>query len=216
MVDRQLIEKIDKLYSDNYEPRQRLGLSEVGHPCDRYLWYKHNGVAGIAPPGRVLRLFELGNIIEEHVKDLLRGIGLEVTDEQRELSVEDYPGVLTGHIDGVVNIDGEPCLLEVKSASAKNFKALQKAGYEAWDDKYRAQVHVYMILANLQDSLVVVYNKDNSEIYLERIKLNSGYALDVLKRAFDVISEAKPACRMCPNPEYYKIKMCEYREECWG
>ena len=58
------VNNIDTWYSDNFKNRKGLGLSQIGHECKRWLWYKYNNYDSIPPNGRTLRLFKLGESIE--------------------------------------------------------------------------------------------------------------------------------------------------------
>jgi hypothetical protein len=178
-----------------YVGRAHLGLSDCGHSCERYLWYAHHGYGGEAPDGRVLRLFQLGNLIEDQAYLDLVGAGYVVHSRQREVKVSDGGVTLRGHLDGVIEgliESSRPHLWECKSASHKRFNELKKVGYEAWDEKYKAQVHVYMILSKLDRCLVWVENKDDSSIYTERIRLDRRYAVKILERCFNAIQRTTP------------------------
>jgi hypothetical protein len=208
--------KVEATYEELYIPRRHLGLSEVGHKCPRYLWYAHHGQESTPPPGRVLRLFGMGDMIESSAVYDLDLAGYTVTDRQAEVVVADAGITLMGHIDGVIRgITKQPHLLEIKSSNDKRFKELVKLGsYEKWDEKYRAQIHVYMVLKKLKRCLVWVENKNTSEIYTERIAVDKDYAVDVLYKAFTAISGDIPP-RICPTAAWFEAKMCKYSQECF-
>ncbi len=209
---------VDAWHEAQYQPRVRLGLSEIGHQCQRYLWYRHHGFLLPPPAGRVLRLFRMGNIIEEQAVIDLKTAGYHVHSQQREVSITDGGTTLTGHIDGIIEglIESkQPHLLEVKSSSEKRFNELKKVGYERWDEKYRVQVHVYMVLLKLKRCLVWVENKNTSEAYTERIDANTDFAVMALERAFSAISSPEQPVRKCPNASWYEAKWCGYCKECF-
>jgi hypothetical protein len=150
----------------------------------------------------------------------LKQIGLIVEDTQKEISIIHNGITLTGHIDGIVHgipdAEGTRHLLEIKSSNDKRFKLLKGKGYRKWDSKYYAQVQVYMSLLNLKRALVVVYNKDNSELYTERISFNADYTIDLLQRVFDVLSnDRKPGNVLCPDSDYYQAGWCCFRKHCF-
>lgn len=208
--------KIDNIYEENYIPRKRLGLSQAGHECDRFLWYKYNGYIELAPEGRILRLFELGNKIEDLVVADLRQAGYNVTDDQKEVVFEWDNIKLTGHIDGLIEgITNKTHLLEIKSACLKQFNILKKQGYENWHDIYKFQVHAYMLGLKLTRCLAVVYCKDNSDLYTERINLNKNWIIGRLEHVFNVISKQTIPERKCPNKSWYKAKWCNFYKECF-
>lgn len=209
---------VDAYYEANQRPRLRLGLSEIGHPCKRYLWYRHNGYPQTPISGRVLRLFELGNLIEDAVVNDLQLTGFTVHSRQRRVFFEDDDTVLNGHIDGIVEgliESSQPHLLEVKSANAKSFAKIN-GSYEKWQPKYKAQVHVYMLGAKLKRCLVVVYNKDTSELYTERIHLDRDYAVRLLVDVFAALHQTTAPERACPNASWYMAKRCGYYKICFN
>ena len=209
---------MDQHYEANNVPRKHLGLSQCGHECDRYLWYKYHGHIEHQPEGRILRLFELGNVIEDIVVADLRKTDCTVSNQQEEV-VFDYGDLkLTGHTDGRIEglkESGKTHLLEIKSANDKSFKLLLKNGYENWNCKYKFQIHAYMLGLNLDRCLTVVYNKNTSEVRSERINLKKQWIIGKLEHVFEVISEVTAPNRSCPKATWWKSKFCNYKEACF-
>ena len=144
------------------------------------MWYAHHKTPAKPVDGRVIRLFRTGNIIEDAIINDLESIGIEVTDRQREVEIVNGDIVLKGHIDGIIN--GQ--LLEIKSAAEKYFKQLLKVGYEKWNPKYKAQAHVYMVLCELTECMVIVENKNDSTLYIETLKLDRDYVTNTSINSF--------------------------------
>jgi len=210
---------INAWYEARYTPRTWLGLSEVGHPCGRYLWYVHHGYQRPDPPGQTLRLFRFGDLIEDLVVQEMLGAGYNIHSRQKEVEFNDGPLTLTGHIDGIVEglIESkQPHLLEVKSANEKSFNDLKKKrSYEAWNPKYKGQVHIYALGLKLTRILAVVVNKNTSEMYTERIKTDREYAIARLVDVFRDIQSPAPPERKCPNASWFEAKFCGYYKECF-
>ena len=203
---------INDEYEANNKPRTHLGLSEIGHPCPRYLWYCHHGYQKPTPEGRVLRLFKLGDLIEDQVVEDLRNSGFKVEGQQTIVEFEHEGLMLTGRTDGIITglvESKQPHLLEIKSASEKRFNELKKSGYEEWDRKYKAQIHAYAAGLELNNILVVVYNKNNSEIYTERIKTRKTWITDLLLDVFAAIRSEVPPERKCPRADWFEAKWCD-------
>jgi len=211
---------IDKIYEARNKPRVRLGLSEIGSSCLRRLWYKHHGRPGKQPDGRVLRLFELGNILEDQTIADLTKIGVLVTGQQREVVFTLGDVTLTGHIDGVVSglleAPATPHLFEHKTASRKKYNELIKKGsYRAWNEVYYWQVQAYMLGMNLDRAVVFVYCKDDSRLYMERIKLDEEATVLKLETVFAAIAARTPPERACPSAAWYEAKWCPHYNECF-
>ena len=200
-------------------PRSRLGLSQAGHECPRYLWYCHHGYIGKQPDGRVLRLFQLGNLLEDQTILDLKSAGFYHHSSQKQVTFSNNGIVLKGHIDGIVEglleSPKTPHLFEHKTCSGKKYKELIKAGsYKAWNEVYYWQVQIYMLGLKLKRAAVFVYNKDTSELYMERIKLHRDATIKKLEHVFNAISGDIPE-RKCPNAGFYKAKWCVFYEECF-
>lgn len=185
----QVQDTLDKDYEGRFVRRLHLGLSEIGNPCARYLWMAHRGLINNQPEGRILRLFELGNVIENAlIKDLLSA-GYEVWGQQQQVKIEFEGVTLFGHIDGRIKglkESKQVHLLEIKTASKKSFNKINNS-YQEWNAKYKAQIQVYMLTAKLQNALVVVYCKDDSRIYSERIKIDKDWIIGKVRDVFDII-----------------------------
>lgn len=209
-----IVERIDAEYEKGRSDRTYLGLSEIGEPCERYIWLAHNRAKSSGIEGRVLRLFYFGDVIERVVIQDFMKIGMYVMEQQKKIKIEHPSGkVLRGSCDGILHgLDNEPRLLEVKSANANSFKKLQQTRYEMWNPKYKAQIHAYMYGLDMPKGLAVVYCKDNSEMYTEEINLDRAYIEDRLHTVFGIMQmEEIPPHRGCPmfNPSW-----CRFMEAC--
>jgi len=210
--------KIDQYYEDNFKPRTHLGLSQCGHECPRYLWLKHHGYKEPAPDGRVLRLFELGNVVEDLVVADLRKTGYTVSDQQESVKFDWGETTLTGHTDGrIVGLEAsaKTHLLEIKSCNDKRFKLLKKQGYCEWSAMYKFQIMAYMLGLDLDRCLAGVYNKNDSALYTERIKLDKEWIIKNLEYVFEVITQDNPPDGICPNASWWKSRFCGYRDICF-
>jgi hypothetical protein len=216
---------IDFKIEENAGPKRNyLGLSQIGivYECPRKAYFAMTGSPSKSFEGRMLRLFRSGDDIELNIIEDLRLAGFDVTDQQKEIEATQGDMTFTGHIDGIVhgletvNISKAPHLLECKSSKDKKFKELLRLGsYEKWNETYKAQAHAYAYLLGLSRVLVCVENKDNSERYFERFKVDKGYALTTLQLAFAIWENGLPIREVCNNPTFYKARWCDYSGECF-
>jgi hypothetical protein len=210
-----------------------LRMSASGQ-CVRALWMERQALLSVSHEAidvdlrvipdhepRMLMLFELGHKIEEVVINLLEDAGFQVSNEQAEVS--ELGGLWLGHIDGEILLhEGtqKECraLLEVKSANKRRFDELEEVGYEAWNEGYAAQVHAYMGGRKLTQALVVVYCKDDSRLYAERIDFNPDAFKGLWQKAQTVISAEEIPERPTPaKSQFCKFcKYCEWGEQCWS
>lgn len=78
LVKEKIEEGLEDLTAIDEEPRTHLGISEIGKPCSRQLYYKFHWVAFEKYSGRMQRLFKRGHREEERFINYLEGIGCKV------------------------------------------------------------------------------------------------------------------------------------------
>jgi CRISPR/Cas system-associated exonuclease Cas4 (RecB family) len=215
------LDAINLWYESQREPRHHLGLSQAGHSCPRYLWYRHHGYQGKPIEGRVLRLFQLGNDLEDRVVADLRACGFSIHHQQREVVFKQGDFRLVGHIDGIIEglieSAATPHLFECKSASKKKFDELVKLGdYRKWNEIYYWQTQFYMLGLKLKRAAVFVYCKDDSRMYMERIKIDKEATVERMQWIFDSITQAEPPERKCKRADAWDAKWCDFYSECFS
>lgn len=206
-------ELIDKYYENKqeYRPVSRITGSRY-HACDRHLWLKRRNAKKPKFEGRMLRLFEFGHQMEPIFCEWLEAIGVKVY--MREAEVE------SGFIDGVVKVDDEFQLLEMKTLNNTKFNAVKKHGLLKAADYYHYQVQIYMHDSStlsktgkrLEKCLLMAMNKNTHELYFETIEYNEFYAVEFKNRIIASDHDDLPA----QNVDDYVCKMCDYKEICAG
>jgi len=147
-IDEQLAEKENRF-------RGHLGFSGIGDDDEYKLWMGFRWCLPASFNGRMLRLFDLGNRIEDQVVENIRNtdvISIASHDKDgNQFRASFFGGHFAGSCDGLLKGIFPPpseeviLLLEVKSANDKRFKELVKLqSYEEWSETYRWQVHAYM------------------------------------------------------------------------
>lgn len=211
---------------DAGKPRAHLGASEIGATDTRSTWFKYRWCLTREFEPRVLRLFRLGNILEDEIISILRKIpNLVVYNEVdgEQFGFSELGGHFSGSLDGVITGLPEapktPHLLECKSASKKQFDALKKLGdYSKWKATYGAQVQIYMGAMGLKRALVAVYCKDDSRLYFERIKFKPMVFPSMIARAESIITSIEPPSSSWPNEQYYEARFMSEDDQAvyWG
>lgn len=198
----------------NGGPRRRyLGMSVIGGPCDRALWYGFRGFTPVPADGRVKLIFELGDCIETILVRRLRDAGYLVDGEQMEFAA--HNGFFRGHCDGIIHgVTRRPHVLECKSANRKRFEAFRRAGIRATAPTYYCQVQCYMGYGRLERALVAVYCKDTSEVYTERIRFSAPDFEALHDRAYRIITANEAPERAFEDPETPECRWCDYRIHC--
>ncbi len=200
----------------NEKPRGYLGMSSIGDPCSRKLWYEfHFATDKNEFPERTKRIFDTGHIAEAFVIKDLEKIGCEVTNAQAECV--GVSGHFKGHIDGeVVGVIEAPKtvhLLEIKTHNDKSFKDVAKKGVKASKPVHYAQVVIYMKKRKLTRALYMAYNKNTSEYYPERIYADNDHARGLEEKATYIISSEEPPPKEFSRT-WFACKWCDHFSIC--
>lgn len=204
-------------------PRAYLGGSMVGRECERELWYAFRWCGtGAKFEGRMLRLFNRGHREEAVFIDELRGIGVKVHDTDpatgNQFRFKAIGGHAAGGIDGVaLGLPEAPKtwhLLEFKTSNAKGFADLSRNGVEKSKPEHFAQMQVYMKWAQLTRAQYLAVNKDNDELYGERVRFDAAVASRLEEKAARVIYAPEPLPRLSEDAAFFKCKGCAYRATC--
>jgi len=191
------------------EPRPYLGMSSLGHSCPRYLWYSFRWCFSDILEPRMKRLFNRGHREEPEIIKVLMEIGIRCWGDQDEVVMAH--GHCKGHRDGVclgvLEAPKTEHLLEMKTMSDKYFKKITKEGVKVSKPIYHAQCQIYMRKFGLTRTLFIAVNKNTDAWYIERLKLDKGFADDLERKAESIIlAEAPPEKPF--KPTWYECKFC--------
>lgn len=202
--------------------RAHLGASIIGRRCERSLWYDFRWHTRARHPGRVLRRFETGKREEERLVRNLQATGATVLETDpatgRQLTVRAIGGHFGGSLDalalGLLEHPEHWHVIEFKTHAAASFKELLGKGVERAHPMHFAQVQTYLALAQLQDAMYIAVNKDNDDLYIERIAADAAYAQGLLEKAERVIFARTAPERISGDPHWFECKWCIHREVC--
>ena len=204
--------------------RSHLGASIIGKECERALWYDFRWVTQAKHPGRLLRLFETGQLEEARLVSNLRATGatvLEVDPETgRQFRVAAHGGHFGGSLDGIaLNLLEAPKtwhVLEFKTHSKKSFNDLLSKKVQASKPQHYAQMQIYMHLTGISRTMYLAVNKDTDELYVERLEADRACAENLLSKAQRVIFAATPLPRISDDPSWYQCRLCDHAPVCHG
>ncbi len=212
-----------KQKGDSEQTRGYLGMSEIGHPCSRYLWFKFRNCIKSNISGRVYRLFETGNLAEQRFIEELKAIGCEVHDRDEQgdqFSCNDFGGHFSGHMDGCAKglpgVGATFHVLEFKTHNDKSFTKLSKEGVKAAKPQHYCQCQCYMHYSGMTRALYLAVNKNDESLYAQRVHYNKEEALDLVYRAKNIITSVEPLPRLSDRPDYYECKWCDAHDICHG
>jgi len=198
---------------DNQTRRSYLGMSAIGDPCARKLWLSFRGYTPLPLDGRILMLFRFGDRVEEEIIYHLRLAGYSVEGQQESFS--DHDGWFKGHCDGIIHgVTRRQHILEIKSCNANKFKAFQQYGIQKTYQVYYDQAICYCGYAGLERALFVIQNKNNSEIYTERVYFDSEVFEALKQKAYQIITANDPAPQSFTE-DSQTCGWCDHRVTCW-
>lgn len=203
---------LDMLEKVNYGVESRrtyLGMSQLGHPCSRFLWYQFRWAFQDKLSARIYRLFRRGHREEETVIQDLEAIGCKITGAQDEFTA--VFGHVKGHCDGQVSglIEAPIArhILEIKTMNDKYFKQTIKSGIKLSKPVYYAQGQLYMDRAKLDRCLFVCVNKNDDSYYIERVKYDKTVPPLLWSKATDIVLSPYPPTKVF-KPTWYECKWC--------
>ena len=193
-----------------------LRMSNVGKPA-RQLYYnnKYNNSNDLDSPTLIKFLY--GHILEEVLIFLVKLAGHTVTDEQKEVILND----VKGHID--CKIDGE--VVDIKTASSFAFKKF-KNGTLREDDPfgYLSQLAGYETAEGTSNGGFLVINKESGELTLYRPedldKPNVKVLINKIKDIFKFDELPERCYNLTPSGTKGNMKLprgcvyCHFKTEC--
>lgn len=229
------IEAMDKAMEDAQDTTQRgyLGLSAIGHPCERHLFYSFRMAETRKLPASSLRAIEDGHASEAVMVKRLRmipGVTLHDTDPDTkgQIAVQAVGGHVRGHLDGamlgVVEAPKTWHVFEAKAVNPEKFKKLQKLiadkgekqALAAWDDTYWHQAQAYMGLTGMSRHMLVVASPGGRDYVSARTEFDTNAFSSLMQKAERIVQAAVPPLRMSEDPEFYLCGWCAYKGICHG
>ncbi len=222
----EIVEKIYASYQkkeDSESKRRYLGASAIGEECERRLWFGFRHASEAKFPGRILRLFETGDLEEIRMVKDLRIIGCEIHEvgkDGKQFEVTAFGGHFSGHMDGAgKGIHGAEKtwhVLEFKTHNDKSFNLLKNHGVQKSKPYHYAQMQVYMHLTGMKRALYLAVNKNDDSLYTERSKYDETFCLALLEKAHRIIFSVQPPARISDRPDFYGCRYCEAIDLCHG
>lgn len=214
------IDKHHESKPDNF--RLHFGASQAGHHCERYLWLAFRWAFKEKFSGRMLRLFRRGQLEESLFVQDLKAIGIEIkdTDENGRQFRVSFGSHVSGSMDGVIesgvpDAEKTPHIVEMKTHNDKSFKELKTKGVQEAKPMHWAQMQLYMLGTGIDRALYIAVNKNDDELYDERVKFDKEAAERLLERAKRIATSDRAPDR-CPgaSPEWYLCKFCPAYNMC--
>ena len=195
-------------------PCNNLRASNLGHPCERYLYLliKHWDEQKPHDVG-LQNIFDLGNTLEEHTINNIKEAGFEVvTPTVRSWKVEVKGGIITGREDiRIKDENGELLPVEIKGLSPFEFDKLNSVddflkSKRAYVRGYPAQLFIYMLRFGKEKGYFALTNKLTGETKFIEVPFDYEFGEQMLSKAERIYAalEAETPPGACDD-----ISICE-------
>jgi hypothetical protein len=221
--------------------REYLGGSRVGHACERALQFEFAGAPkdeGADFPGRTLRIFAIGHVLEDLAIKWLRAAGLDLYTRKgndpdgQQFGFSVAGGRIRGHADGIIAGApeslklGVPALWECKTMNAKNWRLCVKDGVTLAKPVYAAQIAVYQAYMEASvpgisaaPAVFTAINKDTAEMHHELVPFDADLAQRMSDRGVRIL-QATDAGELLPriaaSRDFFECRFCPWAQRCWG
>lgn len=193
MTAEQMNAKLFKAKADKITvfPCNNLRASNLGHPCERYLYLLIKHWEEQKPHDVGLQnIFDLGNALEEHTIRNIKEAGFEVvTPTVRSWKVEVKGGIITGREDiRIKDENGDLIPVEIKGISPFEFDKLNTVedflkSKRAYIQGYPAQLFIYMLKFGKEVGFFALTNKLTGETKFIEVPLDYDYGEKMLSKA---------------------------------
>ncbi len=222
-------------------PRDYLGGSRLGHPCERALQFEFAGAPKDETAdfsGRTLRIFAIGHALEDLAVAWLRAAGFDLYTRKGnrpdggQFGFSVARGRIRGHVDGIIAAGPDgfslacPALWECKTMNAKNWRACVKDGVVRSKPVYAAQIALYQAYMDASipglasnPALFTAINKDTAELHHELVPFDADLAQRMSDRGARIL-QATDAGELLPRiatrADFFECRMCSWAKRCWG
>jgi hypothetical protein len=208
-----------KTYEQGQEPpRSHMGVSQLGHPCERFLWINFRWVVTEKFQGRILKLFARGHREEAFVVSDLRRSGINVEAIGENQSRVSFGSHVSGSADGIVSLlpNGytKKAVLECKTHSDKSFKDMVKNGLEKSKPMHWVQCHIYAYGLKLERILYYAVNKNDDSVYTEWVHLDKDLAQKYVTRGQRIALDDRMPPPLSTDPSWFECKFCPAHAFC--
>ena len=169
--------------------------SDLGNPCVRYHVYNRTRWGEKTLHNASLQsIFDLGNDFEQIALRELQEAGIRIIEQQRSFEWKDYQ--ITGHVDGLVQVNGGAYPIEIKSMSPFVFDSIQDItsltkGKYAYLRRYPTQLNLYMLMKGIDKAVFLFKNKSTGAYKEVWMDLDYQLGEETLQRAEAINAHVK-------------------------
>jgi hypothetical protein len=207
-----------KLQDLVYAPSKRAGAkihpSSLMAACERAVYYElikapfEDSIVSVSP--QLQRIFDVGTWWHTYIQNALDKSGIL---KEREAAVVDPNRKINGRADGILHLEGEDVLLEIKTMNSFQFAKLYKPL-----EHHEYQASLYADILGIDKILYLYVNKDSCELKEFLIKKNNPLLLEANEKIYlilDAVANLEPPGRVCSSKISKQALSCGYCNHCF-
>jgi len=215
-----VLRKIDDAYEADRrdKPRRYIGASIVGNQCQASIAFNLRGFPNKEPDAKLKRIFGLGHKIEDMVVADLKKAGYAVWEVDaltgKQYTYSDFGGHVVCHTDGMIEIEDELMILEIKSMNDASFTKFVNLGVKQSHPQYFGQVQMMMGMARMQSSLFIAYNKNTSAYHCEVVEFDQ-FEFGFIRQKVGLALSGE-VIKIAKDETDWRCRFCFKSDACWG
>lgn len=218
-----------EVQGNSQKPRPYLGMSGIGHDCERNLWYGFRWVGRVTFDAATHKKFIDGHRTEDLVIDRLRRVpGAEVHSADpttgRQFGVSDLGGHFKGHLDFVIlgllqapktwHVGEVKATAEISKLQNGIAKWGEKDALEQWHPTYFAQAQCYMGYTGMERHYLVAASPGGRTWTSVRTNFQPDKFMRIKAKAERVVFAQHPPERISEKADFYKCRWCSFSGQC--
>jgi len=124
-------------------------------------------------------------------------------------------GHVRGHSDGLIYINNEWQVLELKTSNHKDFLALKRSqSVMVTKPQHYCQMNLYMQYHHLTKAMYMVVDKDTDALYYEIVEKDENIIQDMMERAIELVTINHPPHGLSEDITFWKCSYCNFKNIC--
>jgi hypothetical protein len=203
------------------EERRYIGASSIGNECSRAIWYSYNAIQGLPFDPALKTTFEVGKRLESMLLDYVEETGLRIErpgygNDWLFCQDSEVP-IFQGHLDAILHVHVDsPSVLEIKTAKNSRFQLFKKYNLKQAHYPYFLQLQSYMGMMGFQQAVILIINKDTSELHSEWVDFEEHIYRQLRIKALAISTIDCPPEKINKSPLFYLCNRCKYKDICHG
>ena len=210
--------------------RKYLGMSAIGDPCERKLWYGFRQALTVTFDAPTLKRFEDGHRTEDLIIARLRRVnGLEIHDrgdDGRQLGAKLLGGHFAGHYDFMVqgliqapkawHVGEVKCTAKLSDLEKAKADLGEKNALLKWSETYYGQAQCYMHLEQVDRHWLVATSPGGRDWTSVRTEYDPVAAMRLIGKADRIIFNEEAPPRIAESETFWLCRWCDYSDICHG